>query len=67
MVGIELKEGDLVQEGQALLTIESMKMENRIMAPVGARIDRVHVRVGEQVRTNQILISLASNEGSVYK
>lgn len=60
VVEIHVKKGDRVAEGEAMLVIESMKMENKILAEQEATVEQIEVSVGQQVRTNQILLTLAS-------
>lgn len=60
VVEIPVKEGDRVAAGKALVVIESMKMENSMLAEHESLVKEIQVRVGQQVRTNQILLTLAS-------
>jgi len=60
IVQVTVREGDQVEEGQALLVIESMKMENKILADHHATVEQIEVSVGQQVQSNQILLTLAS-------
>lgn len=60
IVQINIKEGDQVKEGESLLVIESMKMENKILSDHRAIVKQIEVSVGQQVNTNQILLTLAS-------
>jgi len=59
-VQINVKEGDQIDQGDPLLVIESMKMENKILAPHAATVERIKVSVGDQVHTNQLIITLAT-------
>jgi acetyl/propionyl-CoA carboxylase alpha subunit len=60
VVQINVKEGDRVSEGIPLIVIESMKMENKMLSDQEAIVKQINVSPGEQVRTNQILLTLAS-------
>ena len=60
MSKIHVKEGDRVSAGEALLVIESMKMENSLLSDHEAIVEQIEVSVGQQVQTNQILLMLAS-------
>jgi len=60
IVQINVKEGDRVTEGDPLLVIESMKMENKILCDFEATVRQIEVSAGQQVQTNQILLTLAS-------
>ncbi|WP_170147960.1 acetyl-CoA carboxylase biotin carboxyl carrier protein subunit [Marinoscillum furvescens] len=57
IIDINVKAGDTVHEGDALLILEAMKMENIIKSPVAGTIAEVHVGKGDNVEKNQLLIS----------
>src|SRR5688572_5799227 len=50
--------GDVVKKGQTLLTIEAMKMEIRIQALKDGKVKIVHVKQGQTVEREQILIEM---------
>jgi len=50
---------ELLSKGDNVLTIESMKMENDICIPFKAKIDKIHIRVGDQVEEGQKLVSIS--------
>jgi biotin carboxyl carrier protein len=60
VVEIPVKDGDRVEKGSALVIIESMKMENRIISDREAIVAQIEVTEGQQVRTNQLLMTLDS-------
>lgn len=49
--------GDVVSEGQRLMILEAMKMENTIRAPQAGTIEAVKVTKGQNVQTGEILIA----------
>jgi acetyl/propionyl-CoA carboxylase alpha subunit len=49
VVFVNVKAGDRVQRGAALLAIEAMKMEHVICAPADGIVQAVHVTAGAQV------------------
>ncbi|MBM7615979.1 biotin/lipoyl-containing protein [Alkaliphilus hydrothermalis] len=55
---IEVKEGQAVKEGQVLLILEAMKMENEIMAPADGTVAAIHVSEGASVNGGDVLVSL---------
>lgn len=57
VVSIEVEEGDKVELGTPLVTIEAMKMESIIRADTRAKIGEIVVRKGESVRKGQPLMS----------
>ncbi|MFC7430521.1 MULTISPECIES: acetyl/propionyl/methylcrotonyl-CoA carboxylase subunit alpha [unclassified Agrococcus] len=52
VVAVHVTDGDDVAEGQALVSVEAMKMEHVLRAPT-AGAARIHVAVGETVRRGQ--------------
>ena len=57
VVKINIRENARVKSGDSLLIIESMKMENRIVSPIDAEIDKINVAVGELVEPGKVLIT----------
>lgn len=57
---IDVEEGQKVTEGDKLLILVAMKMENIILAPQGARVKKIHVAAGVAVNKGQVLIELDS-------
>ena len=58
VVSVEAKVGDVVQEGDVICYIESMKMENPILAPVAGTITEIKVSAGQVVETGNVLAIL---------
>ena len=53
---VDIEEGQDVSEGQGLLIVEAMKMENELRARAAGRVRRVHVTAGESVGRGDILV-----------
>jgi biotin carboxyl carrier protein len=51
-------EGDEVQEGQAVLVLEAMKMQNEIKSPQVGRIISINFKAGDYVEAGSILFSV---------
>jgi len=58
VTSIEVKVGDVVQEGDVICFIESMKMENPILAPVAGTITEIKVSAGQVVETGNLIATL---------
>ena len=58
ILSIEVSEGDQIKEGDTLLVLEAMKMENAILCPKDAIIKSILVQNGDTVEKNKLLIEL---------
>lgn len=58
VVRILVEEGQLVEPGTALLTMEAMKMENELRARRGGRVGSIRVSEGETVNQDAVLMEL---------
>jgi acetyl-CoA carboxylase biotin carboxyl carrier protein len=56
---IEVKPGDVVEEGQTVVIIESMKMEMPVEAPVAGKVEAVAVAEGQAVEEGALLLTIA--------
>ncbi|KAG7168362.1 Propionyl-CoA carboxylase alpha chain-like [Homarus americanus] len=50
--------GDMVAEGQEVCVIEAMKMQNSLSAAATGKVKAVHVKEGETVEEEQVLVEL---------
>jgi biotin carboxyl carrier protein len=55
---IVVKAGQEVVEGDKILILEAMKMENSIMIPTAAKIKQIMVKEGQAVEKGQVLVEL---------
>jgi len=58
VIKVEVAEGDVVREGQGVVIVEAMKMENELRAVGPGRVTRVHVSRGQAVEKDQVLVEL---------
>lgn len=57
VLNIHVSVGQVVNEGDKLITLEAMKMENLIKSPRNGVISNIHVNLNIAVNKNQLLIS----------
>ena len=55
IIDVSVKPGDEVKEGDTLCLLESMKMENPILAPVSGIINQIKVEVDQVVNPSEII------------
>jgi propionyl-CoA carboxylase alpha chain len=56
VVKIDVAEGDTVEEGQALATVEAMKMENILRAQRRATVKKVAASAGANLRVDDVIL-----------
>ena len=56
IVTIEVNEGDVVEEGQVILILEAMKMQNEIQAPISGTVSSVTCEEGQSIEANVPLV-----------
>ncbi len=59
VVKINVAEGDEVQEGQALCTVEAMKMENILRAERRATVKKINAAPGASLKVDDIIMEFA--------
>lgn len=55
IIHVHVKVGDRVNEGDTVCTIESLKMENSILAPVSGLVKEIRIAPGQAVKANDRL------------
>jgi biotin carboxyl carrier protein len=55
---VVVAEGQEVQKGQAVCVLEAMKMENELRAERGGVVKAVHVKPGDDVEKDQVLVEI---------
>jgi len=58
VVTVEVSVGDEVTEGQVILILEAMKMQNEITAPVTGKVIEVHCEEGQSIEANVPLVMI---------
>jgi len=64
VVEIMVEQGQKVEAGQALISLEAMKMENQIYSPSAGTISDIFVKEGEEVMDGQELLKLGPEKAS---
>jgi len=60
-VAVPINEGQLVEKGQILVILESMKMQNELRAPYAGTVARLRIKAGDSVHLKQILLNLVGS------
>jgi biotin carboxyl carrier protein len=55
ITSVNVKAGDSVDEGDVICLLESMKMENPILAPVSGTISEIGIEVEQVVKPGQTI------------
>ncbi|MCT4633048.1 MAG: pyruvate carboxylase [Firmicutes bacterium] len=58
VVEILVADGEEVKENQVVAVVEAMKMETTITAPVAGTVEKVHVKVGDIIKSTQLILNL---------
>jgi len=56
VISVAVKEGDEVQEGQSLATVEAMKMENILRAEKKATIKKINATPGDSLAVDDVIM-----------
>ena len=55
---IKVKVGDIVKEGQTVVILEAMKMQNNLEAICDGKVTAVEVNTGDVVKENTVLVTI---------
>lgn len=58
IVGIKANVGSIVEQGEPVIVIESMKMEHQLRAPLGGKIKGISVKPGDIVESARVLAEI---------
>ncbi|MEG0895565.1 MAG: biotin/lipoyl-containing protein [Oscillospiraceae bacterium] len=58
IVDVKVNVGDMVKEGQPVVVLEAMKMENDVVALKDGKISSVVVKKGDNVNANDVLVTI---------
>ena len=58
IIEVNVQAGDVVHEGDVLLVLEAMKMQNEVVAPVSGTVTEVNVRAGDNVDRGTLMVRI---------
>jgi biotin carboxyl carrier protein len=58
VIKVQVNEGDIVEDGQTVITISAMKMESDYKSHLHAKIKKIYVSEGDNITGNQPLIEI---------
>lgn len=61
VISVPVSEGQVVEKGQVLVILESMKMQNELRAPNSGKVERLRIKTGEIVEQKQTLLNLLAS------
>jgi len=56
IVSLNVKSGDFVTQGEVVMILEAMKMQNEIQAPLSGKIIEINCKSGDTIEANMPLI-----------
>ena len=62
VVTVEVTIGQEVEEGQVVMILEAMKMQNEIQAPVSGTVTEIHCEEGQSIEANVPLLVITPPE-----
>jgi biotin carboxyl carrier protein len=60
VVRVEVEAGAVVRQGQGLVVLEAMKMENELTAPIAGRVTAIQVETGQAVMKGAALVEVSA-------
>jgi pyruvate carboxylase subunit B len=58
VIQIVVREGQEVKEGELLMILEAMKMQNRILASVSGTVHEICVKEGDKISKNHLMMKI---------
>ena len=59
IVSVSIESGQLVAQGDTLVVLESMKMQNELRAPIAGSVKAIHAEAGQAVDKGDLLVEIA--------
>jgi biotin carboxyl carrier protein len=58
VISIKATPGDVVKEGQTIVVLSAMKMENELKSPIDGIVSKIHVKEDAVVKENSVLVDV---------
>ncbi len=58
VISIPVNEGQVIEKGEVLAVLESMKMQNELRSPRDGRVTRVRIKPGDRVEQKETILSV---------
>ena len=62
IMDVYVTEGETIQEGQIVIKMEAMKMENEIPAPISGIVAEIRVKKGDVVKDGDVMLVIGGGE-----
>ena len=59
IISITVADGDVVEEGDILFSVEAMKMEHAVLAPFDGIVEKLSIDTGTQVEAGQMALQVS--------
>jgi len=58
ITAIFVKEGQEIKEGEVVLILDAMKMQNRLKSHISGKVKKINVKKGDRVAKGELLIEI---------
>jgi acetyl-CoA/propionyl-CoA carboxylase biotin carboxyl carrier protein len=65
VVSVAVKDGDPVESGQVLVSVEAMKMEHQLVAEVAGTV-HISVATGDLVKADQVVATIHAEQPAAH-
>ncbi len=62
VISVDVKVGDTIEKGDAVIVVSAMKMENTLFAPFSGTVTKVNTKEGDKVMPGDILVDIEKAE-----
>jgi pyruvate dehydrogenase E2 component (dihydrolipoamide acetyltransferase) len=64
VVGLFIKEGDLLKKGQTMLELENEKAVAAIPSPAEGKVTRLNIKVGDKISVGQVILAVEGGDAA---